>query len=219
MPIRRFSFVFWLSLSIVLAACGGGALDLNLRLDKDGGLKAGAPIVVDDAPVGQVLSVEPDPSGGVVAKLKIQSEFRDRATEDARFIVTKDPGHPETVRVELRPGRAGTPLLADGTTVQGSVESEAFFPFRELLKGFTQGLGTLRDQVEQFRSQMQQLPQSKEGKQLKEQWERLQEDLKKAQEDAEDSVKQELIPKLQQQLEEIHKRFEALEARPDSDSN
>lgn len=211
MPLTRFLFF---SLLAFLCACGGGALELNLNLDKTGGLKAGDPIVVDARPVGQVLAVEPGRTGGFVAKLNIQPEFRSQATETARYVVARDPDHPDQRRVELRPGAAGAPALADGASVQGSVEPEPLFPLREMLKGLTEGLGVLRDQVERLRSEMQRLPQSEEGIKLKKEWERLQEEMKRAQEAAEDSVQRDIIPKLQEQLDEIEKRFKALENQP-----
>lgn len=211
MSLRHFLLIL---LSALLCACGGGALELNLRLDADGGLRAGDSIVVDDNPVGRVLALEPDPKGGFVAKLSVQSEYRGQATTETRFIVARDPANPDRRRVELRPGNPDAPLLADGATVSGSVAPEPLFPLRELLKGFTEGLGVLRDQVERFRSEMQRLPQSEEGLKLKKEWERLQEEMKQAQEMAEDSVKKDLIPKLQRELDEMQKRFETLETPP-----
>jgi paraquat-inducible protein B len=211
MPIRH---LFLAALMLLLSACIGEALDLNLQLDSSAGLRPGSPVVLGNQIVGQVASVEPDAAGGYVAKLAIQSEFREQATRDARFVVSRDPADSGLRRIELRPGRPDAPPLADGATVRGSIEPEPLFPLGDMLRGFTEGLGALRDQVEHFRSEIQRLPQSEEAKRLQEEWARLREEMKKAQETAEQTMKKDLIPKLQQEMEALEKRFRELEAQP-----
>lgn len=208
MNIRHFFLAAWLAL---LAACGGGALDLNLQLPSAGGLQPGSPVMLDGQAVGRVIAVEPDKAGGFVAKLSIEPESRALATEDARFVVVRDPAGSNRRKVELHPGQPDSPPLADGAAVRGSIESEPLFQLGEMLRGFTEGLSTLRGQVERFRSELQRLPESEEARRLKEEWTRLQEELKKAQETTEDTVKKDLIPKLQQEMEALEKKFRELD--------
>jgi ABC-type transporter Mla subunit MlaD len=217
MPIRH---IFLAALLLLLSACGGGALDLNLQLPSAGGLQPGSPVMLNDQVVGQVTAVEPGPSGGFVAKLAIEPKAREQATKGARFVVVRDPADPNRRRVELRPGQPGSPPLAEGATVPGSIESEPLFQLGEMLRSFTEGLNSLRDQVERFRSELQRLPRSEEAKQLKEEWLRLQEEMKQAQEATEETVKKELIPKLQQEMDALEKKFRELEeaAKPEPQS-
>lgn len=208
MPIRHFILAVWLAL---LGACGGGALDVNLQLPAAGGLQPGSPVMLDGQAVGKIVAVEPDPAGGFVAKLSIEPESRELATEDTRFVVVRDPADSNRRRVELRPGQPDSPPLADGAAVKGSIEPEPLFPLGEMLRGFTEGLNSLRGQVERFRSELQRLPQSEEAQRLKEEWTSLQEEMKKAQEATEDTVKKDVIPRLQQEMEALEKRFRELD--------
>ena len=206
MPIRS-----WLAatLLLTLTACTGGAIHLNLLLNSSAGLTPEAPIVLGNQVVGKVVAVQPDGKGGLVAKLEIESEFREQATQDARFVVVHNPS-----QVELKPGRAGAAPLTDGATVIGSIESDSIFPLGEIIRGFAEGLSQFREQVERFRSEMQRLPDSQEAQRLRQEWERLAEEMKKAQESTEESVKKDLLPKLQRDLDELQKKFKALDVAP-----
>jgi cell fate (sporulation/competence/biofilm development) regulator YlbF (YheA/YmcA/DUF963 family) len=208
MPIRPLILAV---LSMLLFACGDAALDLNLQLPSANGLQPGSPVVAGNQTVGQVTAVEPNPSGGFIAKLAIQGAARNQATQDARFVVARDPADPNQRRVELRPGQPGTPALADGATVNGAVESGPLFQLGEMIRGFTEGLSTLRGQVEQFRTEMQRLPQSPEARQLAGEWQRLQEELVQAQQTTEETVKKDLLPKLQREMDALQKRLREME--------
>jgi ABC-type transporter Mla subunit MlaD len=208
MSIRH---IFGAALLALLSACGGN-LDLNLQLPSAAGLQPGSPVMLDDQVVGRVTQVQPAPSGGFVAKLDINPDARDQATQDSRFVVVRDPTDANRRRIELRPGQPGSPTLDNGSTVTGSIESEPLFRFGEMLRSFTEGLGALRDQVESFRSEMQRLPESEEAKQLKEEWQRLQEEMKQAQQATEDTLKKDLMPKLQQEMDALEKKLREVEA-------
>lgn len=207
MSIRHFVIP---AVLMLLGACGGGALDLNLYLPSAEGLRPGSPVIFDKQTVGKITAVQPGQDGGFVAKLSIEPESRELATEDALFVVVRDPAGPGQRRVELRPGQPDSPPLADGAEVRGSIESEPLFQLGEMLRGFTEGLNSLRGQLERFRSELQRLPQSEEGKRLREEWLRLQEEMKKAQEATEEAVKKDLVPKLQQEMDALEKKFREL---------
>ncbi len=211
MPIRP---MFIAILAFVLFACSEGVLHLKLLLDSGAGLRPDAPIVLSGQTVGKVAAVEPDGSGGYVAKLEIDPQFRGEATQDARFAVARDPGVPDQRRVEIKPGKPGSPPLAENAAVRGSIEPEPLFPLGEILRSFTDSLGQLREQVERFRSEMQRLPQSEEAKRLKDEWTRLMEEMKKAQETTEESVKKDLLPKLQRELDDLERQFKDLNTAP-----
>lgn len=200
--------------ALLLSACAAGALHLNLLLDSAAGLRPDTPIVLGNQTVGKVTAVNPDGAGGYVARLEIAPEFRGTATQDARFVVSRDPNAPDARRIELKPGQPGAPPLADGASVRGAIESEPLFPLGEILRGFTDGLNQLRDQVERFRSEMRRLPQSPEAQRLKDEWGRLMDEMKKAQESTEESVKKDALPKLQRQLDELDRQFKDLNKQP-----
>lgn len=189
-----------------LLGCAGGALRLAMLLPDPAGLQREDPVVLRDLAVGRVAALEPG-NGGYVATLEIQPEFRAAATREARFVVVRDPNAPERRRVEIRPGRSDAAPLADGASVRGEVEPEPLLPFGEILRGFTDSLGELRNQVERFRSELQRLPDSPQGRQLRDEWQRLLEEMKQAQNSTEDTVKKRLVPELQKRLDELEKQF------------
>jgi ABC-type transporter Mla subunit MlaD len=214
MPIRH---ILVTALALILLACTLGDLHLNLRLDRLAGLRPEAPVLLGERVVGKVTAVEPDNAGGYLAKLEIDSEFRESASQDARFIVIRTSGATEQSHVELRPGQPGSPPLPEDATVRGWLEPELLFPpLGEMLRGFTESLGILRDQVERFRSEIQRLPRSEDARRLQDEWTRLMDEMKKAQETAGDSLKRELIPKLQQQLDALDKQLRELDSAPQS---
>jgi hypothetical protein len=214
MPIRRLVLIL---LPLLLVACGQPGLHVNLRLDSPGGLRPGDPVVLEEKTAGEVEAVEPHRGGGYVAKLAIASEFAPEATRDTRFVVARDPKATERRRVRMIPGALGAAPLPDGAEVRGSFESEPLLPFGEMLRGLTEGLNLLFDQVEQFRSQLQRLPDSEEGRKLKDEWTRLLEEMKKAEESAGESMKKEWLPKWQREMEELERRFRELDTRPRQD--
>jgi ABC-type transporter Mla subunit MlaD len=211
MPIRRFIIA---AFTLALSACTDGPLDLNLRLDRPPGLAPGAPVLLGNQTAGQVAAVQPDASGGYVAQLEIAPEFRKQATQDARFVVVRDADGSGRRHVEIEPGKPGSPLLADHAQVRGSIEPEPLFPLGEILRGFTDALGQLRGEVERFRGEMQRLPQSEDAQRLKEEWAKLMEEMKQAQETAEESVKKDLLPKLQRELDELDRKLKKLNSAP-----
>lgn len=195
-------------LALLLGGCGSGPLQLNLTLTSPDGLQAGDPIVIDQRPIGEVSDVTPDGKGGFIAHLSIEEEFRDEATVDAHFVVIPDTENPADRQVELRPGDVASKPLSDGATVRGTTETGALFQFGQVLRGFTEGLGILRDQVEKYRSELQRLPNSEEGQRLRNEWQRLMDEMKKAQDGTNDALRKEVVPKLQKDLDELQKQLQ-----------
>jgi paraquat-inducible protein B len=212
MWIRASSLALLIAL---LGACSERERDLHVDLAGAKGLRAGSPVLLDGREVGRVDSITTDAQGGEVAKLAIRPEFRAQFNRDTRFVVARDPANPEARRVEAKPaGGADTPPLAEGARVEVERLPEALFPLGEMLRSVTEGLGMVRDQVERFRTELQRLPQSPEAQRLRDEWVRLQEELKKAQAVTEESVKKELIPRIQKDMAALEKSARELEARP-----
>lgn len=207
-------FPLLMLLAALLTACLDSALSLNLQLDAYSGLVTGDPVVARDQAVGTVTAVDALPNGGSVAHLQIDSDFRALATTGARFRIVANPDTPGRKRVEILPGPAEAPLLADQATVQGSVPAEILSPFTDMMRGLTEGLGVFRDQVEQFRSEMQRLPNSEEARRLQEQWQQLQREMQQAQAATEEALKKDVIPRLQRQMEDLEKKLKELEKLP-----
>lgn len=94
--------------------------------------------------------------------------------------------------------------------MRSTLPAEPAYGFDQLLRGFAEGFGVVRERLERFRSQLERLPQSAEAQELQDQWARLQAEMQKAQEATEDSVKRDWIPKLQKEMDALEKRLEDL---------
>lgn len=213
MSVRHISFI--VALLLLLFGCGRDQLELNLQLDAPGGLQPEDPVVIRNRIVGRVTGVEATGQSGYHARLSIESEFAAEVTQSARFVVEEDSDNPGKHRVEIVPGKAGDAPLTDGATIRGTVRQAPFFPFGEILRSFTEGLGVLRDQLEGFESDLRRVPDSEEARTLKDEWARLLNEIQRAQATAEESIKKDLLPKLQEELRQLEDRLKSLEKKPE----
>ncbi len=103
--------------------------------------------------------------------------------------------------------------LAEGAIVEGSSSPGPLgpFPIAEILRQIGAALRNLREQVERFRQEFEKVPRSEAAQKLEQEWHRLMEEIQRAQSAAEGSLKKDLLPKLQKELDELRKRFDELE--------
>jgi hypothetical protein len=169
---------------------------------------------MENQQIGRVEAVMQDRSGGDVAKLTIHPKYRPSFTHNTRFIIVPEPGSPDGHQVVVQPGIGGTAAtLADEDRVEAERPPEPLFPLGEIIKGVAEGLGILSGQLESFRNQLQRLPQSPEAQKLREEWLRVQEELKKTQAITEDTVRREMLPRVQKEMDDLDKRFKDLQAK------
>ncbi len=196
-------------LFFILAACSQD-LHFTISYDEIYNLAEGDPLVLDGKPIGQVTRVEQAGSGHRV-EVAIPRESAKAATSEASFILSPDPDKPGHRRIEVVLTAPGGKPIADGAVVKGSYPNPlGLFPFGELLRGFSDALRDLRGQVEQFRQEFEKLPNSPEAKQLEEEWRRLADEIAKAQSGAGDALKNEILPKLEKEMDELRKRMEEM---------
>ncbi|MDP9129441.1 MAG: hypothetical protein M3N35_03570 [Candidatus Binatota bacterium] len=199
-----------LTLSLFCYGCADGALHLKMELEKTYGLSAGDPVVFENDTVGAVASVEPRDPNGFIANLEIAKEKRELATTDARFRIADHLSGAQRKQVEIIHAGVDGTSLEDGATVQGSPASAPLFPFSELFGGMAEGLRNLREQTERFRREFENIPDSDEARQLREEWRRLVEEIQKAQSEAKESLREEILPKLEEEMENLRKKFEEM---------
>jgi ABC-type transporter Mla subunit MlaD len=199
-----------LLLVVGLTACDQG-LHFSIRYDEAAGLQAGDALILNGQTVGRVVAVEPQADRGQLVRVVVDRQFANAATADSRFYVIDNAQHPERKSIEVTQSSPGGKPIEEGAVVIGSARPGLnLFPFAEILKEFGGMLRDLRDQVERFRQQFEQLPDTAEARQLKEEWQRLLKELNEAQSSAEGSVKKDLIPKLQEQLDAIRRQLDEL---------
>ena len=198
-------------LLLTLSACGGD-LHFQIHFDQKNGLKIGDALVLDGQVVGEVIALKEADQGGHVAEVALNREFAHAATENTRFVLAEDREHPETHLIAMEQSRPDGKPIEENAVVEGySSRLQGILPLGELFREFGNALRDLRGQVEQFRRDFEKVPDSNEARQLQEEWRRLMEEIQKAQNAAKGSLKQELLPKLREQLEALRKKLETLE--------
>lgn len=197
-------------LTLALCGCDQG-VHFSIRFDEGQGLQAGDPLLQNKQTVGRVIAVESRADRGVLVSVVVERQFAGAATVDSRFSVIDNPSQPERKGIDISQSTPGGKPIESGAVVIGeSRPSLDLFPFAEILKEFGGMLRDLRDQVERFRQQFEQLPDTAEARQLKDEWQRLLQELNDAQNSAEGSVKKDLIPRLQEQMDAIRRRLDDL---------
>lgn len=197
-----------IALAFALVACDQG-LHFSIRFDDAKGLKAGDPLMKNDQTVGRVTAVEAKQDRSQLVSVVVERQFAGAATVNTRLYIDEDAQQHKIIEVS-QDSPVGKPI-EQGAVVIGSTRPRLdLSPFTEILKEFGGMLRGLRDQVERFRQQFEQLPASPEASQLKEEWQRLLQELNEAQNAAEGSVKKDLIPKLEDDLDGIRRRLDEL---------
>ena len=88
----------------------------------------------------------------------------------------------------------------------GAAENDPLRALAEVLRGFAA-------QAEALRRGLEALPRSEEAERLAEEWRRLLDAIARAQADAEESLRQDILPRLRDELEALKKRLEELQPK------
>lgn len=200
-----------LLLPLLLTACGQD-LHFKISYDRVGSLRPGDPVVFDQKVIGRVVGLQADQASGHLVEIAIPRESAKAATSEADFVLAADPEDSQRQRIEIVLDNPGGRPIAEDEVVRGSYpQAPGLFPFGDILRQFSGALRDLRGQVERFRQEFQRLPDSAESKQLQEEWRRLTDEINKAQSETGETLKKELLPKLEQELEQLRKRMENIE--------
>jgi len=201
------------ALLLILVGCGDRNLHLKVHYRGAEGLAAGAPVLFHDRPIGSVEAIDADPAGGYLVSIALSSKFAAAATADSRFYLAEQSRESGKKHIEIEQIKPGGPVLAEGARVEGSERGGSLIPFGEIFRQFGESLRGMREQVEQFQKDLRKIPDSEEAKRLQEEWRRLTDELQKAQSQTEESVKKDLMPKLQGEMDRLRERFQRLEPK------
>ena len=86
----------------------------------------------------------------------------------------------------------------------GTAGNEPWRALAEVLRG-------LAAQAEALRRGLEDLPRSEEAERLAEEWRQLLDEIARAQDDAEESLREDILPRLRDELEALKKRLEELQ--------
>jgi len=204
---RSFGMVVLLSLCWLLIACPGD-LRLNILYDRADGLRSGDRVVHQGQTVGEVQSVALRPQGRVAVDLQISGRFREKVTDQSRFLITEDPRRPGDRVVEVIQLDAGGSPLADGTEVEGSTAlSLEVERTRRALKAWSE---LLQKELGHWEKKLRELPEKEWYKELERQLDYWSRELGRASEETRQYFKTEVAPRLEEMLRELRKRLREL---------
>ncbi|MGQ0591782.1 MAG: hypothetical protein ACT4QB_03800 [Gammaproteobacteria bacterium] len=103
------------------------------------------------------------------------------------------------------------PRDVPGAVVRAAPTSDA--AGNDPLRALAEVLRGLAEQAEALRRGLEDLPRSEEAQRLAEEWRRLLDEIARAQDDAEESLREDLLPRLQDELEALKKRLEELQPK------
>lgn len=225
-------------LLLLLSGCLERSLSFQLRYDQILGLKQSDSVYFGENNVGGVEKITYTEQGDYLVKIKIQEEFKNTATGDSKFFIgysPEDHGRRAVIIVQEKPGGV---LLQKGDIILGSKKPdllemilssvsqstgitedemrEALRQWRESLAVASEQLDseldrTLEDvaiQLQKFGKDIEAIPDSEEVKELEEAVKQFGAQFNRAQEDIRDQIKNEILPQLQREVENLRKRLE-----------
>ena len=195
-----------------LVGCRSQALEVDVHFEHLTGLAPGDRVVFESNEAGHVDAIQFNKDGSYQVRLNIDRGFTHAATEQTRFRVVDDAARAGHKAVEMvLHGREGQPL-ADGARVEGD---EALPSLEDQLnRGLEEGFALLKEQIERFSEDLQDLPQSDTFKQMKKSLSDLADEIVRAEKQARQKIKEQWLPRIERELQELKRRLEA-EGRED----
>jgi molybdopterin converting factor small subunit len=179
---------------------GCNTLDFTVNFKGIDGLKAGDPVVVDHTPVGRVTAISPPGNGTYAVFVEIDKEFKSFMTEHAVFRLAPSREKPGQTVVRVTQAAPGGSPLQKGAIVQGA-EDPPVQGFSGMLKQLETGFGQFMDEVGK-------IPESEAFKRLESAMDELARKMKASGKEVRETMKNEILPKLQKELEALKKRLE-----------
>jgi len=208
--------IILICLLIITAGCQATGFNLNIRFGQTQGIEVKDRVVFEGNHIGSVTKVNYTDSGDYIVSITIQPDFTNTATENSQFFIIDDPQKTPHKAVEVLMAAKGGMLLADGATVAGSVKpSPATDLFNQLAMGWSIGmklfgnqLGDWQKQFDSFSKELEKIPDSEAYKQLETEFERLVEQMKNSGDDVRNTIENEILPRLQEEMDKMKKRLE-----------
>ncbi len=185
--------------------CMGGCSqtpDLIVSFKDIQGLTKGDAVIQGIVDVGSVLDVTYTQDGNFLVGVKFNERNTIAMTEFTQFYIGPSPVSDEKkVLMVTHTQKGGTPLQK-GATVQGT-------PKKELIP-------SLFNSFQNFIEKFQKIPQSEEFKALEKKLDDLGQELEKSGKSFKEKIQTDLIPRLEQELEELQKKLNNGENKKDT---
>lgn len=237
MKYMRMSFLGIIVL-LLLSGCLDGSLTFQLRYDQILGLKKSDLVYFENNNVGVVEKISYTDQGDYLVDVNIQKEFKNAATRDSKFFIGYSPENNGDRAVIIVKEETGGIVLESGDIVQGSKKPdllemilssvsqntgitedemrEALQQWKESLSDASsqidseleRGIEDIARQLKKFGKKIESVPDSKEVKELEESIKQFGLEFSRAQEEIRDQIQREILPRLQQELDELRRRLQ-----------
>jgi hypothetical protein len=181
-------------------------LQLTVLYDQVQGLKPGDEVYMDGKPIGAVQSIEVNKDGQYEVQLGIKDEFRPIVTDQCHFYIRSNPHRSEHQALEIIAMAEGGSPLPDGAVVEGG--SYLAYLLERGSRDLQAWSGRLQVEIERWAEGLSDLPKKEWYGQLERQMEAWAAELERAGEDARRHFRDEILPKLEEALEELRRRLE-----------
>jgi len=191
--------------SLVGLGCEAGVLNLTIRFDDIQGLKSNDGVIFETNRIGKVDGVTYTKDGTYRVELRIDKEFKNAATENARFFIVSDPQNKGHKAVKMIHTREGGKALQNNAVLEGSRKSSAIF--ERLEKDLEKGMESFRKEFNEFAEELKKIPDSEAFKSLEEALADLYDEMKRSGKEVREKIQKDILPRLEQELENLRKRL------------
>jgi len=235
--IRNALLPLFFTLSLLFFGCDEGPLRVSIRYDTLGELRSKAQVYIEKTRIGHIEKIVSTERGDFLVEVSIDPEHKGAATENSRFFILDDPFEPDrkAIIIEQEPDRGM--VLQNGSIVQGEkrqgllgeilrslneAAEEASERIQVSMHDFKASVseGTRRldedleitlDDIDRY---LQEFGDSIESYQNEEELEQFRkslddfiEEFKSANNDLQNMIKNEVLPQLKKELEELRNRL------------
>lgn len=191
----------------VLLACVG-SIQFTVFYDRNEGLKQEDPVLWNQQEIGKVHSVKQNPQGRLAVGLKIGRDFREKVTEESRFLIQADPQNYWQKHIEMVNLAEGGNPLSNGTEIEGSTYLS--LQLERGSRGLAAWLPLLLQELERWQKELNQLPEEEWYRELERQLDYWLSEIGQAGVETRRYFKEEVLPRLEEAVRELEKRLKEL---------
>lgn len=191
----------------VLLACVG-SIQFTVFYDRNEGLKQEDPVLWNQQEIGKVHSVKQNPQGRLAVGLKIGRDFREKVTEESRFLIQADPQNYWQKHIEMVNLAEGGNPLSNGAEIEGSTYLS--LQLERGSRGLAAWLPLLLQELERWQKELNQLPEEEWYRELERQLDYWLSEIGQAGVETRRYFKEEVLPRLEEAVRELEKRLKEL---------
>ncbi len=191
---------------LLLAGCGGD-LNFTVRFDEVDGLRTGDRVLAATEAIGTVSGIEYTHQGDYRVAVHIERRQVDTLGRESVFFIDADPQHPGRRALMVLLAPAGSDLIGDGDTVEGTAKWSALL--QRMTRRMEKVVAGIAGEIDRYWRELQDLPISEQAERLEAELDRILAELKRMSASAQHRLKTEILPRLRAQLEELRRKLTA----------